>query len=240
MKRLSTLLIAILSLSMFQTVMAEEGWHFGPTVGYENTSVDLKLGSDKITYTNLSGFNIGGLAEYRPLNWLGIESGLQFVMNGYWAKGWTNYTFSGKTYQVSEEYKNNLYYFMFPLYIEGLIPISDEFSINIECGPEFYAGLDSKTTYTLRLASSVPGQQDQAKSWYAGIFDTTLSRFNCTIHLAGGIQYAGFRLMAGYNFGVYNMYVNGGHPMIDPEYILDTTTDSFKMSGFVINISYLF
>lgn len=239
MRKISTFLfLTIITLSISQTTMAEEGWHFGPTVGYENTSVIVKYNEDEESYTNLSGFNIGGLAEYRPLNWLGIESGVQFVMNGYWLKGYYQSSIDPSV-RGDAELKNNLYYLMFPLYVEGLIPITDNFSINIECGPEFYAGLDSKTSLTIH---GTAGLQDYSETWYQGIFDETLSRFNCDIHLAGGIQYAGFRLMAGYNFGVYNMFLDGKFPIVDPDpkHPIDRKTDSFKMSGFVINISYLF
>lgn len=236
MKHLSTIFTIILCTLPIQATLAEEGWHFGPTVGYENTTVKLKSGGDQVNYDNLSGFNIGGLAEYRPLEWLGFESGIEFVMNGYWSKGFyqskTNPNIRGNS-----ELKTNLYYLMFPLYVEGLIPVSDNFSINIECGPEFHVGLDSRTSLTVHLAE---GGQDYAESWYKGVFGESLERFNCTIHLAGGIQYAGFKLMAGYNFGVYNMFLEGGSTILDPEYKIDKKSDSFLLSGFVINLSYLF
>ncbi len=236
MKHLSTLFTIILCTLPFQFALANESWHFGPTVGYENTTVKIKSGGDQLNYENLSGFNLGGLAEYRPLDWLGIESGIEFVMNGYWEKGFYQ-SKTNPSARGNAEIMTSLFYLMLPLYVEGFIPVSDDFSINIECGPEFHVGLDSKTSLTVRLAE---GGKDYAESWYKGVFDESLDRFNCTIHLAGGVQYAGFRLMAGYNFGVYNMLKDGGKTFIDPDYKLDKKTDSFLLSGFVINLSYLF
>lgn len=211
-----TLASTVALLLLFAQSALAEGWHFGPTVGYENTSVKWKSEGDT-EMDNLSGFNIGAFAEYEPIDYFGIETGVKFVMNGYTMKGLGNY----EGQRIQAELKNQLFYFMFPVLVEGKIPLTEDVSINIECGPYLYAGIDSKSSLTVIGESNKISLQEP-------IFDETLRRFNCQIHLAGGIEYLGFRLMAGYNFGVYDMYIDRS----------DDT--SFFFSGFEINFSYLF
>jgi len=234
MKHYLQLLFTIIALTFSISASAVD-WHFGPTVGYENSKIDFQAAGENISFTNLSGFNIGGLVEFLPIDYFGIQSGLSFVMNGYWMRG--TYQENVPPYaRYDAEVKSFLYYFMFPLVLEGKIPVTDSFTINVECGPQFYAGLDSKTTLTIH---GYNGYQDHAQSWYKGIFDKTLSRFNCTILLAGGLQYEGFRLMAGYNFGVYNMFIDGAD-MVLMDHKINKNDDSFKLGGFVINFTYMF
>ncbi len=220
MKTSRSLVIATLILLMSASVMAEE-WHFGPTLGYENTNFKMKTNNEEAGLNNLSGFNIGFLAACDPIEYFSIQTGVCFVMNGYQLKGST-FLDKYKQYLNIEE-KTNLFYLNFPVYLIGKIPVGSAY-LNIECGPNLYAGLDSHSKITLNAGSETYSESEN-------LFDDGIDRFNCTIHLAGGFEYSGFRIMAGYNFGVYNMWQNNKNR---------TSDESLKMSGFVINLSYLF
>lgn len=207
-----TLLLSVLT---FQTAFSQE-WHFGPAASYVNTSLKIKSDAEKAEWQGISGFQIGGFAEYDIREYIGLQSGILFTMTGYEAKDGVIY--KQTAYTLAKE-KTRLYNLMFPLYVIGKIPIGD-FSINLEAGPQFYAGLAGRTTVTTA--------KDEEYT-YSDIFDESLDRFNCDIHFGLGFQYTGARLTFGYNLGVYNV--------VAKEYKDDINA---KLSGFVVTFAYMF
>lgn len=221
MKKIIEIAISLLLLTISYTVSAQE-WHFGGSVGYENTGLIWKQGSVAIDIDNVSGFNIGVLAEYDIRDYIGFESGVFFTMAGYQSTG--DIVYKDIVIAMATE-KTSLYYLMFPVYAVAKIPIGD-FSINFEAGPNLFAGLSGKTTITSKTPLT------EKEYVMRDIFENTLDRFNCSIHIAAGIQYMGARLMAGYNFGVYNMYAK--------ELKQADLGNVINSRGFVISLGYLF
>lgn len=220
MRKLSTIVSFLAMTTLFSTALAGD-WHYGATVGYENVSLFTQNKGEKIDYNNASGFNVGAVIAYNPIEYLSIQSGITFVMNGY---KYTAGTFIEKyktLYSVTEETK--LFYLNFPVYVIGKIPAGNAY-INVEVGPNLYAGVGSHSKVTVQAGNQEYNSSDN-------LFDSALDRFNCTLHLAGGVEYSGFRLMAGYNFALYN---------IELKKVRESEDDYYKLGGFVVNISYLF
>ncbi len=211
-----TLLLSVLT---FQTVFSQE-WHFGPAASYVNTSLKLKSDSADATYRNMSGFQAGGFAEYDIREYIGVQTGILFTMTGYQTEEGVIY--EQTAYTLAKE-KTRLFYLMFPVLVIGKIPIGD-FYINLEAGPQFYAGLLGHTTVT-----TLKGEEYT----YSDIYKESLDRFNCDIHFGLGFQYSGARLIFGYNLGVYNLLKKDS--MFRNNY-----NASAKMSGFVATFAYMF
>ncbi|MCQ2336157.1 MAG: porin family protein [Paludibacteraceae bacterium] len=205
----------LLSALTFQTAFSQE-WHFGPAASYVNTNIKVKSDSEKTEWRGVSGFQIGGFAGYDFIDYIGLQSGILFAMTGYEANNGVVY--KQTAYTLAKE-KTRLFNLMFPLYVIGKIPIGD-FSINLEAGPQFYAGLAGRTTVTTIK---------EEEYTYSNIFDESLDRFNCDIHFGLGFQYTGARLTFGYNLGVYNV--------VAKEYKNDIDA---KLSGFVVTFAYMF
>ncbi len=207
----------ILSALTCCNAFAQE-WHFGPTASYINTSIKLKSGSESVTYHNMSGFQVGGFVEYEIREYIGIQSGVLFVMSGYQAEEGVIY--KKQAYAIARE-KTRLFNLMFPVIIEGKIPIGD-FSINLEAGPQFYAGLAGITTI-----NTINNETYN----YNDIYKDALDRFNCDIHFGLGFQYLGAKFILGYNLGVYNVLKKDA---------FDKSSESAKQSGFVATFAYMF
>lgn len=207
----------ILSVLTCCNAFAQE-WHFGPTASYVNTSMKLKSDSVDVTYRNMSGFQVGCFVEYEIREYIGIQSGILFTMSGYQAE--EGVVYKQQAYAIAKE-KTRLFNLMFPVIIEGKIPLGD-FSINLEAGPQFYAGLTGHTTIKTRNGEEFN---------YSDIYNETLDRFNCDIHFGLGFQYVGARLIFGYNLGVYNV--------LDKD-SFNKSKESAKLSGFVVSFAYMF
>lgn len=211
--------VILLFTTLAVSLSAHADWRFGLHASYDNTGASVMYGGEKGGTRNISGFSVGPVVAYEFFDYLSVQTGVDFLMNGFATLDKS--MILDVPYEVEDVLR--LYYLQVPLYAVGQLPIrGEEATLLLEVGPNFACGVGDEIISTLHASGITPIEESQSNV----AFDNVLSRFNVSMHVGIGAEYMGARLMVGYNFGLYNLSL-----------VEDTKINS---GGFTLSVGYMF
>ncbi len=204
-------------LSLFPAVQAQDKKvNFGLQAGYS-----YNMPKETTAAINLNGFHAGPIISYNINETLGIQTGLLY---NYFSKKSVLDSESIKATGTWRQNNTNAQYLDLPLRFQYSISLADDFYIRLLAGPNFNYGL-KKQFFFERYADNklISGYPELKIDYYNN--NPNYSRFDLQFGIGVAVQYYGFSIRAGYDWGLLDR---------------DKTTNSFKANDIKLGIAYTF
>lgn len=202
--------------SIYSAVLAQDKKvNFGLQAGYSYNMPKINT----VKYPdNLNGFHLGPIISYNINETIGIQSGLL-------------YNYSSGIYKEAvvldswRQYKTKFQSIDLPLRAQYSIGLADDFFLKLLIGPNFNFGLNRVTDYEVikdKQVIYVANVSSKGENIYN---NSNYSRFDVQFGIGVAVQYYGFSIRAGYDWGLLDR---------------DKTTNSFKANDIKLGIAYTF
>jgi hypothetical protein len=157
--------------------------------GINFANVTAKMSGASMSPKSLTGFHVGGVADFDLKNNLAFNTGLLYTVKG----------FSGEDTE-SGKLKESLNYLEVPLNLAYKIPIKDQSKFFIQAGPYLAFGLNAKETV---------GSESQSGSFK----DAGVKSLDYGLGLGAGVELGSFVAGIQYQLGLADINDESGVPM---------------------------
>lgn len=151
--------------------------------------------------TYFHGGKIGATVDFDIKYGMSIQTGLYYLMA---------YGTNSQSYPHSDEYvdySTTMYQLDIPVRFSYTIKIWKDLSLFAFTGPTFNIGLAMPEKADAHL-SQITEQSTGIHSGTVNLYKDEVLPFNFMLGVGGGIQWKNYRLQAGYDFGMHNIYRN--------------------------------
>lgn len=205
MKKLSTLLVVIIALTLPTELFAQ---NFGIKGGLNLSNMLMK--DDNKTYSDdykmNPGFHVGPTAEFQLTEMFSIETGLLLSTKGF--KASEEITLFGET--LKTELKTNLLYLDIPIAAKASFDLGGA-KIYGAFGPYLGFGLSGKTKLETTLNNTTKSEEEDIE-WGSDKTKSDLKRLDFGLTMGAGVQINSIQIGVSYGLGLANIspYTDGG------------------------------